>query len=168
MQVISTYREVTLTGKRNYELYSDSLVINGSGSWSYEFEQKLQLQKISPDYAKLRVRSAVTWIALTMFLLTGFASILLIFEFTIQSRAIPGVLGIFSVSSLIVALATIRKVEYATFCSDGHGSVLFNVARSGPERNQFDSFVKALVIQIGHAKKVEPRADGRPGIMSDS
>jgi hypothetical protein len=146
MKVISTYREVTLTGKRKYELDSDNVVINGSGSWSYEFEQKLQLKKISPDYAKLRI---------TMFLLTGFASILLIREFAIQSTAIPGVLGIFSVSALIVALATFRKVEYARFCSDDYGSILFNVARSGPDRNQFDSFVKALVIQIGHAKQLD-------------
>ena len=89
-----------------------------------------------------------------MFLLTGFASILLIHEFAIQSTAIPGVLGIFSASSLIVALATSRKVEYASFCADDYGSILFNVARSGPDKNQFDSFVTTLVIQIGHAKKL--------------
>ena len=89
-----------------------------------------------------------------MFFLTSLACIVLIYEFAIQSDAIPGVLGIFSGSALIVALATMRKVEYARFCSEGYGSVLLSVARSGPERTQFDGFVQALVTQIEHAKKL--------------
>ncbi len=46
-----------------------------------------------------------------------------------------------------------KKVEYARFCSEDYGSVLLNVARSGPERNQFDNFVRALVTQIQFAKE---------------
>jgi hypothetical protein len=155
MKAIATYSEVTLTGKRKYELYSDSIVIKGSGTWSYEFEQTLVLKKISPDYVRLRIRPSVAWISLTMFLLTGLACILLIYEFPIRSDAIPGVLGIFSGSALIVALATMRKVEHARFCSENYASVLLSVARSGPERNQFDTFVQTLVSQIEHAKKLD-------------
>lgn len=68
-------------------------------------------------------------------------------------NAVSGTLGIFSASALIVAIATMKKVEYASFCPDDSGSVLLNVARSGLEKNQFDSFVNALVIQIDNAKQ---------------
>jgi hypothetical protein len=57
------------------------------------------------------------------------------------------------VAGLIVAIATMKKVEYARFCSEGYGMLLLNVARSGPDRNRFDSFVQALVSQIECAKK---------------
>jgi len=154
MKAIATYSEVTLAGKRKYALYSDKIVIKGAGNWSYEFEQTLVLKKISPDYIRLRIRPTVAWISLSMFFLAGLACIVLIYEFAIQSRAIPGVLGIFSGSALIVALVTMRKVEYARFCSEDYGSVLLSVARSGPKRNQFDSFVQALVTQIEHAKEL--------------
>ena len=153
MKAIVTYSEVTLVGKRKYELYSDKIVIRGVGTWSYEFEQTLLLTKISPDYIRLRIRPSVVGISLAIFFLTGLASIVLVSEFAIQSRAVPGVLGILSGSALIVAIATMKRVEYARFCSEGYGSVLLNVARSGPERNRFDSFVQALVTQIEHAKK---------------
>ena len=59
MKAIATYSEVTLTGKRKYELYSENIVIKGEGTWSYEFEQTLVLQKISPDYVRLRIRPTV-------------------------------------------------------------------------------------------------------------
>lgn len=154
MKAIATYTEVTLLGKRKYQLFPDNIDIKGAGNLSYEFEQTLVLNKISPNYIRLRIRPTVAWVSLTMCFLTGLACVVLIYEFPIQSSAIPGVLGIFSASALIVAIATMKKVEYARFCSEDYGSVLLNVARSGPEKNQFDSFVQALVTQIEHAKKL--------------
>ena len=153
MKVIVTYSEVTLAGKRNYSLYSDKIVIKGVGTGSYEFDQTLLLTKISPEYIRLRIRPTVAWVSLTTFLLTGLASIVLVVEFAIQSTAVPGVLGIFSVAALTVAIATMKKVEYARFCSEDYGSVLLNVARSGPERNRFDSFVQAVVTQTRMRRK---------------
>ena len=162
MDAILTYNEVTLTGKRKYELYADKIVTRGSGAWSYEFEQTLPLAKISADYVKLRMRPTVSWIALTIFLLAGFLSILLVREFAIQSSAVPGVLGIMSFSALVVAIATMKKVEYARFCAAEYGSVLLSVARSGPERNRFDSFVQTLVSQIEYAKTFNQGAQQPP------
>jgi hypothetical protein len=162
MEAIVTYSEVTLTGKRKYELYPDKIVMRGSGTWSYEFEQTLPLTKISADYVKLRMRPTVSWISLTIFFLTGLLSIVLVREFAIQSSAVPGVLGIFSGSALIVAIATMKKVEYARFCAAGYGSVLLSVARSGPERNRFDNFVQALVSQIEYAKTLNQGAQQPP------
>ena len=160
MQPIATYREVTLLGKRKYQLYSDSIVIKGVGNLSYEFEQTLMLKKISPDYITLRIRPNVAWISLSLSILTGLACETLIYDFPIQSTAIPGVLGICSGSALIIALATMRKVEYARFCSEDYGSLLLNVAKSGPQKNQFETFVKDLVTQIGHAKKLGQQSPG--------
>jgi hypothetical protein len=162
MEAIVTYSEVTLTGKRKYELYPDKIVTRGSATWSYEFEHTLPLTQISADYVKLRMRPIVSWISLTIFFLTGLLSIVLVREFAIQSSAIPGVLGIFSGSALIVAIATMKKVEYARFCAAGYGSVLLSVARSGPERNRFDSFVQALVSQIEYAKTLNHEAQQPP------
>lgn len=161
MTAIATYSEVTLFGKRQYELHSDEILIKGAGSWSYDFEQTLPLTKISPDYIRLRIRPNVAWISLTLSLITGLLSVVLVRDFAIRSAAVPGVLGIFSASALIVAIATIKRVEYARFCSDGYGGVVLNVARSGPERNQFDSFVRKLVSQIELAQKRAGRVETR-------
>ena len=158
MEALDTYSEVTLTGRRKYELYPDKIVLRGSGTWSYEFEQTLPLTQISGDYVKLRVRPTVSWISLTICFLAGLLSIVLVREFAIQSSAVPGVLGILSGAALIVAIATMKKVEYARFCSAGYGSVLLSVARSGPERNRFDSFVQALVSQIEYANTLNQAA----------
>jgi hypothetical protein len=152
MNPIVTYSQATLTGKAKFELFPETIVIRGGVSGSYDFEQTLALKKISKDYIRLRVRSKVSWISLCISIFTGFACLVLVLDFTLP-EALPGTLGILSASALIVAIATMKKVEYASFCSEESGSVLLNVARSGPEKNQFDSFVNALVIQIDYAKQ---------------
>jgi hypothetical protein len=155
MNAIAKYREVTLFGKRNYELHSDKIVVVGAGMGSYELEQTILLIKISPNSIRTRIRPSIAWISLTISILTGLLSVVLVREFAIRSAAVPGVLGIFSCSALIVAIATMKRVEYATFCSDdGCGNILLNVGRSGPERNQFENFVQKLVSQIESAKDV--------------
>lgn len=154
MNTIAKYREVTLFGKRNYELHSDKIVVRGSGMGSYEFEQTLPLSKISPNYIRLRIRPGIAWTSLTVSIVTGLLSVMLVRDFAIRSAAIPGVLGIFSCSALIVAIATIKRVEYARFWSHGYGAILLSVARSGPERNQFENFVQKLVSQIESAKNL--------------
>ena len=162
MEATFIYSEATLTGKRTYELYPDKIVVSGSSTGSYDFHQTLPLIQISSNYVKLRMRPPVSWISLTIFLITGLLSIVLVVEFSIQSSAVPGVLGILSGSALIVAIATMRKVEYAKFCAAGYGSVLLSVARSGPERHRFDSFVQALVCQIEEANKIARRNEAGP------
>jgi hypothetical protein len=149
---ITCYSETTLTGRRRYELSQDRILIKGSVSGSYDYERTFELTKLNPEYITLRIRPLVTWIALITCIMTGFASLLLVYEFPIRSAAVPGVLGIYSGSALIVAIATFRKVEYARFCSDDYRAVLFSIARSGPDKNHFDSFVQALVDRIVMAK----------------
>jgi hypothetical protein len=153
MTSIVTYQETTLFGQRKYELHPDKIVIAGRATGSYDYKQTLVLSKISPDYIRIRIRPNVAWVSLTIALLTGLVSVVLVEEFAIRSAAVPGVLGIFSVSAFVVALATMKRIEYARFCSEGYGSVLLNVARSGPEENQFESFVQKLVSQIQRAKE---------------
>lgn len=152
MEPIATYTESTLSGKRKYELYPDKIVIKGAVSWSYDFESAVVLNRINSEYTRLRIRPLVAWIALTTSILTGFASFVLVHDFGVSSTVLPGVLGIYSGSAFIVAIATIKKVEYARFCSDDYRTVLLSIARSGPDKNQFDSFIQALSLHIGEAR----------------
>ena len=147
---IVAYREATLFGKRKYELYADKIVIEGRATGSYDFEQTIDLAKIDPNYIRVRVRPKIAWGSLTTSLATGLLSVVLVKEFAIKSAAVPGVLAILSVSALIVALATMRRIEYARFYSDGYGSILLSVARSGPE---FESFVQKLIVRIEATKR---------------
>jgi hypothetical protein len=151
MKPIVTYNQATLSGKARFELFPDKIVIRGGVSGSYDFEQTLDLKNISAEYIKLRIRPTVAWISLFISIITGFVCFVLIHDFRLPD-AIPGTLGIVSASALIVAIASMKKVEYASFCSNDSGSVLLNVARSGPEKDQFDGFVNALVKQIDNAK----------------
>jgi hypothetical protein len=144
---ITGYSETTLTGKRRYDLSQDTILIKGSVGGTYDYERSFELTKLNSKYITLRIRPLVTWIALVTSIITGIASVLLVYEFPIRSAAIPGVLGIYGGSALIVAVATFRKVEYASFCSDDY-RVLFSIARSGPDKKHFDSFVQALVDRI--------------------
>jgi hypothetical protein len=153
IEPIARYSEKTLTGKRRYELYPDKILIQGAVGVSHDYGLSVALNKLNPEYITLRTRPTVTWLALLTSLITGFASVLLVNEFAISSRAVPGVLGIYSGSALIIAIATFKKVEYARFCSDDYRTVLINVARSGPDQKHFDSFVKKLVDEIVKAKE---------------
>lgn len=152
MKPIATYSEATLTGKRRYELYPDKILVEGAVSGSYDYERGFTLSKISTEYITLRIRPLVAWVALITCIVTGFASFLLVYEFAVSSRVLPGVLGIYSGSALIVAIATMKKVEYARFCSEDYRIVLLSVARSGPDKKQFDTFVQAVVNQIVQAR----------------
>src|SRR4051812_47274353 len=124
-QSISGYSETTLTGKRHYQLSQDRILIRGSVSGSYDYKRTFELAKLNPEYITLRIRPLITWIALITSIMTGLACLLLVYEFPIRSAAVPGVLGIYSGSALIIAIATFRKVEYARFCSDDYPIVLF-------------------------------------------
>jgi len=147
MTHLQTYRQATLTGKTNFELYEDKLVVKGSFPMSANFERSFELDKLSPDQTKLKIRPSVTWIAMTTCVLTGFAAAQLVFVFDIASTILPGVLGIYCVLALIVAIATWKKVEYAQFCSADY-TPLFSVARSGPDATRFDEFVETIREQI--------------------
>jgi hypothetical protein len=148
MTPLQTYCQATLTDKSVFELYEDKLVVKGSFPLSANFERTFELDKLSPDQIKLKIRPSVTWIAMTTCVLTGFAATQLIFNFKIASTIVPGVLGIYCILALIVAIATLKKVEYAKFCSADYIAVLFSIARSGPDASRFDAFVKALIDQI--------------------
>ncbi len=154
IEPIARYSEKTLMGKQRYELYPDKILIQGAVGASHDYALSVGLNKLNPDYITLRTRPIVTWLALLTSLITGFATVLLVNEFAISSRAVPGVLGIYSGSALIVAIATFKKVEYARFCSDDYRTVLISVARSGPDQKHFDGFVKKLVDEIVKAKEV--------------
>lgn len=163
MTPLATYSEATLTGKRKYELYPDKIRVEGAVGGAYDYERGFALSKISPEYITLRIRPLVAWVASITCIVTGFASYLLVYEFAVSSSALPGVLGIYSGSALIVAIATMKKVEYARFCSEDYRTVLLSIARSGPHKRQFDTFVQAVVNQIVQARDAAQHVVGPRG-----
>lgn len=151
MKSMAKYSEATLFWKKKYELYSDRIVVNGQSPGSQNFEVTVPLIDINPNYVKVSVRSLVPWVALITAILTGFLSVILIYYFAISSNRLPGVLAIYSVLALIVTVATFKRVEYARFNSKDYRVVLLNIARSGPDIKEFDTFIETLVVTIDRA-----------------
>ena len=157
MNSITNYNEATLFWKKNYELYSDRIVVTGHAPGSQTFEVMLPLTDINSNFVKATVRSSVPWVALTTASLTGLLSYILVYDFAISSNKLPAVLAIYSVLALIVTVATLKRVDYVRFNSKDYQVVLLNIARSGPDIEKFDIFIETLVLTIDHASIPIPK-----------
>ena len=98
------------------------------------------------------MRSNLVWLSIAVSLLSALVTVVLLREFNLSSALIPGMFGTMSFTFLIVALASIRRIEYVRFYSEGYGAIVLSLTRSGPEKDKFDGFVQQLVSEINASK----------------
>lgn len=153
MQPIATYSEVRFDGSRTFTLLPDRIVVRGKQSLQSEFEMTIPLKTLdsSPDTLRFRNQmfTGAMWGAVVSFV----GCTVLVSGFHMSFATSPPVLvGGIGVSSIIVMLATFRKVEFIRFKNDD-GIVILDIARSGKSAAQLDSFIDALTKQIRESRE---------------
>jgi hypothetical protein len=66
---------------------------------------------------------------------------------SLSSNNFGGLLFVFCVSGVLLSLSTVRKVEWA-YINSKVGPLSVTVARAGPSKDEFESFIQLLIRQI--------------------
>jgi len=152
MEPIATYFEQRFDGKRTFTLLPDVIVVSGSQTLSSEFEFRIALDSLDPNYMKVRCRNRSFSSGLWMLSASMLVCTILVSGFQIPwVSAATGMIACMGMAGLLLSLATCRKVEFIQFRTQA-GHTVLDLSRSGPQRDQFDGFVEALVKQIGVAR----------------
>jgi hypothetical protein len=151
-QPIATYNERRFDGRRVFRLFRDRISISGSTALGPRFELTVPLKTLLPTPDRYWNRQNGFWSGVSMFVLfavvpLGFASVL--------TPWWKGFFGVIAAGGLLLALATARRIEWAAF-RNAMGQETVNVARSGPDRAQFQSFVTAVSGAITSAAEAAP------------
>jgi hypothetical protein len=146
---LAKYREHRLEGVRTYDLYEDKIVIRGSMRVGVNFESNIKLSGVQPEIHRIWMRSQLFTLAVVVFVV----GLLFVFIATQLEniRAVDSLIAIasfaFPLIGLVAVLLTMHKLEYVRFANN-NSIVVFDLARSGPDSNNFDEFVNKIVKQI--------------------
>ena len=137
---VATYAERRFDGRRLFELYPDRVAITGIASLGARFELNISLDALLPTADRLWARPSGFWSGIGMLIVfsiapMGFASVL--------SPWWKGLFWVSAVGGLLLALATSRRIEWAVF-RNAAGTETLTIARSGPNRDNFQTFVDAV------------------------
>ena len=148
---IATYREQRFDGKRVFELFADRVRICGSAQLSSEFETSIPLATLNPTPMRIRIRNKAFWSGLWMLLGTVVLDTVLVSSFHVPPESFSvGLIGCIGMGGFVLMLATARKVEFISFTSTAGVHVL-DLARSGPDARNLDSFVELVSTNISNA-----------------
>lgn len=133
-------------------LFPDRIYIRGKWTFKSDFEIEFPLVWLDPNYYRLNIRNGAFMAGISMAVVSFVTCTILVsgFKMTFADNAPVLVAGI-GFSGLILSAATYRKVQFLCFRNRGGGKV-FDIARSGKQAEQLDSFIDALTRQIKLAR----------------
>jgi hypothetical protein len=151
-EFIAQYDEVRPNGRRHFELFKDRVIVR-SRTARVESEITVMLANLRPEPNRLRVRpKEFGFGVMLLYLSIGLAIVALLTTGAVANPRLWSTVW-FSVAggalfvSLVIFAKTARKIEFLQFVSH-QGNILLDVARSGPQRHEFDGFVETLIKQI--------------------
>ena len=152
MEPIATYTEVRFDGARTFTLLSDRVVVRGKQTLQSDFESRIPLASLDPNFDRISLRNPAFTIGFGMVIVSLVTCSILITGLKMSYLDLaPGLVLMMGVTGLLFSAATYRKVEFLRF-KNREGITLMDVARSGAQAAQFDSFVEALTKQIGETR----------------
>ena len=141
---IATYRDQRFDGKRVFELFADRIRIQGSTQFASEFDYSIPLATLNPIPMRMRVRNKNFSAGLWMLLIAVVVDVVLVSSFHIPPESASVVLiGCIGMGGFVLMLATARKVEFMAFSSTA-GIHVLDLARSGPDARNLDSFIELV------------------------
>ena len=149
-KLIATYLESRLELRRRFDLFPDSIRVSGGGLFYPRFEQTIPLTALSPIRGRVWVRGRLFTYGLWTLVAVAVACAM---NFAVGASALltqPWFLGAFGSTAcvgLVLVAIRIRPVEYASFQGNA-GITLVDVARVGPQTEQFEDFVALLARSI--------------------
>ena len=155
MQPIARYHAKRFLFDRRFELDADSIRAVGKSSQA-DFDVTLPLARLDPHFHRVWVVRPLFYVGYFLVVIAVVLLLALVTYVQTQDFRVPyakafAFLGCVGGAGLIVAFATHRKVEYATFHSDA-GTAVFSVPHNGKKTEEFQQFVELLVRQIHEAK----------------
>ena len=156
MSALMTYSERRFEGHRDFELQADRVLVRGKEFLAGEFEQIVLLDTLRPEINRMWARprgftSGITLLIACLGIKQGFG--LSVFSYW------GGLAVVLAVGGALLALITSRKIGWVVFKSRA-GVDALTIARSGPDKEQFDAFVEAIVREISSHAPVESGGAG--------
>ncbi len=149
MHPIASYQERRFDGHRDFVLYSDHLAVKGKQMLGDEFETSIALSTLTPFASRLRTRDRGFWQGIVMTIVA--AGLLQSGTLAITSYW-GGLSAVMVIAGILLSLATARKIEWVQITSHA-GVVTVNIARCGPDKAKFESFVAFFLKQIEASSK---------------
>lgn len=147
----ATYRERQIEVRRDFALYADRVEIACHWRLRQSFTATVRLDQLAPEYKLIRIRSRLYKLGMGMAFLGIVFSILS--HFMPGAGKLPGVFpASFAVGVAGIALMafTYRPVRFARF-KNSEGRSALDVAETGPDKRQFEEFLKKIQQQIRRA-----------------
>jgi hypothetical protein len=150
---IGTYVERLVQVGRVFELYPDRIEVSAKWWWGRPFQTTVPLASLSPDcgYQLIRYRlfkhgilALAVGVALSVLCGRSDGDLL-------QQAALAGGWAV-AVTGLALSAVTYQRVVFARFPRRAGGGGL-DIARSGPDRERFEEFVKLVQRQIRRQPK---------------
>jgi hypothetical protein len=148
MSPIATYTERLLQVARTFELYPDRVVVRARWLLKGEFVNNVPLAGLSDEPRPMTIRYRLFKYASRVFALGAIVSAVAIYEQKPPPLSVWAIVGI-ALASIGFVLGAIswRKVPFVRFAGpQGKGGL--DIAKSGPQRDQFEAFVKLVRRQI--------------------
>jgi len=143
------YHERSPGLKRIFTLSGDRLIIEGKRRLQSDFQLPIALRHVDPHYGTVRRRSELAGPG-ALILGSMFAALFVFGLYHGGPKFLPigatidaGV----AILCFITGIRNIRKIEYYSFRNPG-GGVVFDIGRSGPDRDRFDQFVRRVIERI--------------------
>lgn len=155
MEPIAEYAEKTFRTKKVLTLFPDKIKITGKVLLDREFDVEIELKNVSPVYQRIWQREKTFWGGVAISLLAAAALEILRTVWELPwSHPTSGLMAVFIMSGVLLCCATARKVEYYLF-TNAAGASLFDVARAGKRKSEFDGFISQLVATINSLRQSE-------------
>jgi hypothetical protein len=155
MDAIATYSERRLGAWRKFSLYRKEILVIGGRISGHRFESRIPFASLDPTVSRVFIRSEFFLIGICLALGCTFCCLILASLSPATSWSYWPVLSImvFGIIGFILAGLSFRKIEFIQFRSQA-GVTILDVARSGPDRHNFDKFIDELVRQIQSTRNV--------------
>ncbi len=142
------YNETRLDGKRVFKLAHDGVQVSADFVMGLSYETLVRYDQLDPTITVFRQHHKLFWpsiIGIPLFATTTFVFVdsfnFSLFDF------LPGLFAALTLISILVAMITRKRVEYARFCSST-GIPMLDIAKAGPDREKFDQYIAAIQNRI--------------------
>lgn len=152
MEPLAVHREARFEGPRQYSVFQDHLLISGRETFRSDFEMKVPLANLHPEYSRARVRNRLFWFGLLLIVVGGLG----VMERLSTPRGLSyedfwAILWVaVLIAGVIVCGATWRMTSHLIFVDQSGRGVVGLVER---DDSQFRAFVQALSNQIEVCKR---------------
>ncbi len=161
---IAEYLETGFLTTRRFTITRDHLFIETGGPLRPRVEIELALADIHPGHSNASIANNGFRTGAAIFATCALGAAFIYLRncrhfFAIHDDPVASPLAwvcslmLIGVVGLIVGLATSGRIQYAAFSSDGPTPV-FDIARKGRSKNQFDTFVSTLEAAIDKAHRL--------------